>query len=390
VPSIQQRPSGSFRVSFRVEGRQKSLTYASMKDARTASDLIDRLGPVAALAVLEAQASASDAMPTVSEYVRHHIAALDGITPGTRLDYERMTDRRIDTQPIGALPVNLVTTDHIRTWLAYLEGQGLSAKSRRNHHTLLSAAFTRAIEEQLRGTNPAKGMKIKSAAPDAGHVFLTENELTILVGATPARYQPLVLFLAGTGMRWGEATALLVGDVDLDATVPVVHVRRAWKRTGHGGLDTAPGAPKTRAGLRTVSLPHQLVAELRPLVDGRPADEYVFTAPRGGPVRSDHFHARAWGPTLRRLNARVDADGNKKIPDLGKKPRIHDLRHSHASSLLAQGLPLPVIQARLGHESIETTVGTYGHLAPDHLELAAAAAGAYLVQASPEVLALEA
>lgn len=51
--------------------------------------------------------------------------------------------------------------------------------------------------------------------------------------------------------------------------------------------------------------------------------------------------------------------------ELGVRPRVHDLRHTHASRLIEAGVPLPVIQVRLGHESITTTVGTYGHLAVD-------------------------
>jgi integrase len=50
---------------------------------------------------------------------------------------------------------------------------------------------------------------------------------------------------------------------------------------------------------------------------------------------------------------------------IDKTPRIHDLRHSHASWLIAAGVPLPAIQRRLGHESITTTIDRYGHLAPE-------------------------
>uniref|UniRef100_UPI0035632836 tyrosine-type recombinase/integrase n=1 Tax=Actinotalea sp. TaxID=1872145 RepID=UPI0035632836 len=53
------------------------------------------------------------------------------------------------------------------------------------------------------------------------------------------------------------------------------------------------------------------------------------------------------------------------LTPIGKRPRVHDCRHSHASWLIAQGRPLPYIQRRLGHEKITTTVGTYGHLMPD-------------------------
>jgi integrase len=134
-----------------------------------------------------------------------------------------------------------------------------------------------------------------------------------------------------------------------------------------------------------VSLPTQVVQEIRPLVEGRASDEWLFTAVKGGPIRHDHFHERVWKPTLDALNARKDTDGNDVVPLLAKRPRIHDLRHTHASGLIARGVPLTIIQRRLGHEDISTTSNVYGHLAPDHLAVAAAAAGYALVQAVPEL-----
>ena len=71
-----------------------------------------------------------------------------------------------------------------------------------------------------------------------------------------------------------------------------------------------------------------------------------------------------------------------KAAGLDPRPRVHDLRHSHASALIAAGIPLPVIQRRLGHESIQTTVDTYGHLAPDAAVAAAAAIAATMGQAA--------
>ena len=64
---------------------------------------------------------------------------------------------------------------------------------------------------------------------------------------------------------------------------------------------------------------------------------------------------------------------------------MHDLRHSHASALIAAGIPLPVIQRRLGHESIQTTVDVYGHLAPEAYAGAASAIDLSLTQALPKV-----
>lgn len=366
---------GTYQVLYRLAGRQTSRTFATETAAQHFVNLVDRMGPAAADAIIDAQADGGVGEPDVTELCRLHVAALDGVTDGTRRDYERMIDNRIAPQPLGHIPTSRVTVDHVRDWLRGLEADGLAAKSRRNHHALLSAAFTTAVSMQLRGTNPAKGLRIKADVADRGIAFLNPGELALLIGETPAHYQPFVAFLAGTGCRWGEATALQVGDVDLESRVPVVYIRRAWKHYGTG-QDPVVGPPKTRSGIRTISLPPQLVPVLRPLVEGRAQDALVFTAPQGGVISHGTFHTRTWKTVLDRLN---------ESGRMTKRPRIHDLRHTHASQLIQAGVPLPTISKRLGHSSIATTVNVYGHLAPDYLDVTAAAASLGLAQALPEI-----
>jgi integrase len=383
VAHIQKRPTkagDTYRVSFRVDGKQRSATFESMAHAERFATLVDRYGGADALALTEAHATSSTA-PTVSEVARAHIANLHGeITPGTARDYESLVARRLDTQPLGALPVDLVTREHITAWLAYLEKDGLGSKTRRNHHAFISGALSYAVDHKppYRPDNPARGIRIKRAEAVRSGVFLSAGELAILVAEIDPWYQPLVITLAGTGMRWSEATALLVGDVDLDARIPLLRVDKAWKRTGRGQSDVT-GPPKTPAGIRTISLPPEVVDTLRPLIDGRRQDALVFTARQGGTLRHDKFHSRYWLPALDRLSA--------DPPRLTKRPRIHDLRHTHASQQVAAGVPLNVVQRRLGHESIQTTSDLYSHLAPDYLEVSAAAASLLLRQAVP--LAIE-
>lgn len=86
----------------------------------------------------------------------------------------------------------------------------------------------------------------------------------------------------------------------------------------------------------------------------------VFPSVHSGRPSNQELH-RAWGPALDELG-----------DQLRTRPRIHDLRHTHASWLIAAVVPLTVIQRRLGHESIKTTSGRYGHLADDADVLAAA------------------
>jgi integrase len=120
---------------------------------------------------------------------------------------------------------------------------------------------------------------------------------------------------------------------------------------------------------------------LRPLVES--GKEFVFTNTRGGAIRQQNFWSGVWNPARRLANGLPPftvAKGNAEKPwearsmgvwdrkpavkPLGKVPRIHDLRHSCASWLIADGIPLTVVQLQLGHESIKTTSDIYGHVTP--------------------------
>lgn len=378
MASIQPYPKGAptrWRVMYRVDGRQCTDTFADEAAAVRHLRMVERLGGVAARELLHQREGVAADDPadivTTTAWVRRHIDRLEGITDGTRLDYRRMVDLRLDGTPLGECPLDLVTREAVAAWVHDLPG---ASKTKRNYHALLSAALARAVDEDVLPKNPAHGVKIArtEAAPDM--VLLTRGEFAILLAAIPAQYQPLVAFLAGTGLRFSEATALRVAQVDLDAPVPVVRVTRAWKRQGDG--KRVEGPPKTRAGIRTVSLPPQTADAIRPLVEGRRSDSLVFTTPGGRAISHGTFYNRTWKATLDRLN---DSGA------LTKRPRLHDLRHLQASLLVEAGVPLNIVQRRLGHEKITTTVDTYSHLLPDHLEVAARAIALGLAQAMPEL-----
>lgn len=370
------RASGetSYRVMFRLAGRQRSETFATRAAAEEFADWVDTQGSEKAKAMLDARLRPSERVgsPTTAAWIAEHIDGLAGVTEGTRRSYRSMLRLHIADTPLGNLPIDTVSRNDVSAW-ATGAASTLSGKSVRNLRGLLSAAFNHAVEAGLREGNPAQRIRVgRTVAREM--TTLTTGEFALLLDAVDVRYQPLVATLAGTGLRWGEATALQVGDVHLDDSVPILRVVRAWKHTGSRRRELGP--PKSKAGRRTVSLPPQVAAALRPLVEGRDASDFVFTSPRGGPVRHDHFHERVWSPTL-------DALAESRL--MTKRPRIHDLRHTHASWQIAQGVPLPVLQRRLGHTSIVTTVDTYGHMAPDELLVTAAAASLSLVEALPEL-----
>ncbi len=254
--------------------------------------------------------------------------------------------------------------------------KGLSPKTIANVHGLLSAAMSTAMKLGYRTDNPCVGVELpKSVSTRDEMTVLTRDEFALLLAKIPAFYQPLVLTLVATGLRWGEATALTAGDVDLTARPATIRVTKAWKRDADRRWYVGP--PKTKRARRTVSLPDDLVDVLLPLVAGKAPDALLFTNTVGSQLSSSRFWTTTWTPALdaacdpRQADGKPDADA----PRLTKRPRVHDLRHTHASWMIAAGTDLFVLQRRLGHESITTTTETYAHLLPDQQRAAADAAG---------------
>lgn len=362
MASIRERPTSDgrprFVVQYRHAGKQRTLTLTRERDARKARDLINALGPEEALQRLLGASTAVGTMPTVAEWVTKHIDDLTGITDRTRADYRSLAKRHIEPT-LGPLDVDEVTPADVAKWANVLEGK-VSAKTIANLRALLSAAFGYAVDERLRADNPMRRLRRSRAGehekPDM--VVLTPQEFGHLRSLLPERWRPFATFLAGTGLRFGEAVALEVGDVDLLATTPIVRVTKSWRRTDKG---FEVGPPKSRKSRRTVSLSADLVDVLAPLVT-RPGDELLFTNGTGNRVLHANFFNRVWKPTV-----------DKFEKSTGKRPRIHDLRHSHASYLIAAGIHMEAIRDRLGHESIVTTSTVYSHLMPDQHQKTATA-----------------
>ena len=140
---------------------------------------------------------------------------------------------------------------------------------------------------------------------------------------------------------------------------------------------TGTSGRRRRGARRTVSLPDDLVDVLRPLVAAKARDALLFTNTVGSQISSSRFWTTTWTPALDAACRPRRADGSPDLdaPRLTKRPRVHDLRHTHASWMIAAGTDLFVLQRRLGHESITTTTETYAHLMPDQQRAAADVAG---------------
>ena len=167
----------------------------------------------------------------------------------------------------------------------------------------------------------------------------------VLLGPTGPRYQSMIQLGAYAGMRFGEVAALRVGNLNL--------LRRSLQvaeTLNEVGSDLIFGPPKTSTSRRSIALPTFVCENLsRHLANyGHGDGQLVFASPEGQPVRRRNWQKRVW---YRAVDASV-----------GRPCTFHDLRHSAASLLIREGLSPKVIQERLGHASIKTTLDTYGHL----------------------------
>ncbi len=184
----------------------------------------------------------------------------------------------------------------------------------------------------------------------------------LLEAARRTRDYPLIATALGTGMRLGELLALRWEDVDLEAGT--ISVTRSMQYTKGQGI--AFKEPKTPQSRRKIILPPALVKVLRAhkteqakakLLAGQYYAEtgLVFDRGDGRPQRSGTVSAR-----FRTLVRRV-----------GLSIRFHDLRHTHASLLLQQGVHPKVVAERLGHSGVSITLDTYSHVVPGLQERAA-------------------
>lgn len=346
MPSIRQNKTRSgattFSVRYRIDGRESSTTFPTLDMAEKFAALVDAVGPHAALDAIRQPADRRrSAASTVADAVRYYIDNRSGISGSTRAEYRTILRRDIEPS-IGRIKLSALQRSDVERWIIDQEDRS-SAKTIANRHGLLSAALNVAVEQGLSPGNPARGVRIKRTVKTIEPVFLSQAEFTAVLDAIPEHYRTFVEFLAETGMRFGEAAALTPADVDSSGAI---RINKSFRRSSAGGYETTP--PKTIESVRTIRIRADLLARLK--LSGR----YLFENTANRQIRIGTFRANVWYPAMKRSG----------LPE-HRQPRIHDLRHTHASWLMSQGVSPLVIQKRLGHSDIRTTFGTYGHLSSE-------------------------
>lgn len=228
------------------------------------------------------------------------------------------------------------------------KGGGLSARSVRYHHAIIREALAHAVKWQLLSRNPADAVEPPKPAKPQLKVLQPEEAANLMQALREHELFPLFYTAMTTGMRRSELLGLRWEDVNLEAGV--INLQRSIHRVAGQGYVVQP--TKNKRG-RLISMPPSLAALFKSI--DRP-HELVFARPGGEPLSPDEVS--------RAFTKAVNLAGFPGI-------RLHDLRHSHATILLAQGVHPKVVQERLGHAQIGMTLDTYSHVVPGLQEAAA-------------------
>ncbi|GLZ07668.1 putative prophage phiRv2 integrase [Actinomadura sp. NBRC 104412] len=232
-------------------------------------------------------------------------------------------------------------------------GQSTVAKA----YQLLKSILNTAVDDELIRRNPCR---IKGAGvPDTPErQMIPLGKVIEILAKTPERYRALVLLGTFASLRWGELAALRRRHLDLEAGL--VRVEGAIAELDGGKL--VEDTPKSRAGRRVVSIPAEIIPDLRAHLDKfaeEGPDGRVFVGPKGGPLRRSGFR-RIWN------KVRKDVD----LPDL----HFHDLRHVGNTLAATTGASLKELMARMGHASTRAAL-IYQHATQDRDRAIAEALG---------------
>lgn len=399
----KRRANGEGTITKRSDGRYQAAAYVFQPDGKRVRKFVygkdrDEVGAK----LIEMQAKTHQGIPAATstmalgDYLTYWIATVapGRLKPATLNSYEGLT--RLYIRPaLGKKKLNRLSPADIRLFLndfkngclcclrgadaARPEGErnccavnrccerSPSARTVQYVHAVLRSALQQAIREELIARNVARIVETPTVKREEVHP-LDAGEARILVKTAQShRLYALWLLLISTGLRRGEALALTWSDVDLAAGQ--LRVRRNLQRIRR---ELIFGTPKTKRSLRTVSLPkrcvqaleaHQAMQEREQQTAGEKwaplhhqPSGLIFTTPTGRPT-----DPRSLNRMLTLLCAKAKV----------RRVRVHDLRHTCASLLLAQGVDARTIMETLGHSTITMTLDTYAHVMQTTLRAAA-------------------
>jgi integrase len=320
-------------------GVQRSRTVSKSEDARRFERTVE---------VRKDEGEYQDpalAKITLRQFWPKFLEASPHLRPATLRLYGSLAEHYV-LPAFGDRRLSTIRPLDVSSFVAGLRERGTGDATISAAFRLLRTILGKAVLAGIINRNPTTGVKTPKSGTGEMH-FASAEQVAALASAVPERYEALIYLLAYGGLRIGEAGALQVSDLDL-LRGRVTVSKTASEVAGHIVI----GPTKTGA-TRTVTLPPFLRQMLAAHIEQgfTASDGSVFSSPEGGQLRPRNFRGRVFGPAVAEAG-------------LPKGFRIHDLRHTCAALLIAQGAHAKEIAERLGHSSPVVTMTVYAHILP--------------------------
>jgi integrase len=251
----------------------------------------------------------------------------------------------------GGRRLSSLSNAEIRQWAASMTADGAGTTTVRKSLFALRQMLDAAVADRRLAVNPAATVPLP-AEKVTEQRYLSREEVDGLAEVIAPEFRAFVLLGAYAGLRWGEMAGLRRRRVDVLRS----RVTIAETAVQVSGAITF-GEPKTPKSRRTVPVARSIMREVEQHLGehvGPDADALVFTASQGGPLYRATFHRHVWAPAVR-------ASGLDGL-------RVHDLRHSFVSIMVAAGANPKAVSTWAGHSSVSFTLDRYGHLYDDHAD----------------------
>ncbi len=368
--AIKKLSSGAYQIDYRdKQGVRTRASYPTMREAKVA--LANVTGKLSTNEYVSPRS-----IPTfraqAEKWLESKSTGDTARRPGTRANWRAHLDLHLFPR-IGDLRLDYLTIAGVEKLRAELLASGLGVTSANAVVTTLGAVLKMAMRHGVLRSNPvdliersfvgSKELKSEddedSSAIDPASVLNPTEIAAMLDKADEGYYRTLFTTAYLTGMRNGELFALRWSDVELASIDPAT-----GKRTGKGKIRICRSLtwaktekekkmraqfypPKTKAGTRTIPIPHTLVSALKVWKVQCPVNELdlVFPDSDGKPMHRANALKRGLRPALRRAELR--------------QVTMHSLRHSFASALIAKGAPVTEVQHLLGHSNPAITMRVY-------------------------------
>lgn len=335
--NIRKLPSGRFQVSFvDPTGLRRKAPHTFESSAAGADWLLVQESQI----VQRIWTDPDVGKIAFGPYAIRWIEERPGLRPRTVQLYE-WTYKKHLAPTFADVFLSAINPAMVRRWRSDLLQSGVSASLTAKAYRLLRAILNTATnDDELIKRNPCRIQGAGDESP-AERPIVTTAQVFALADAMPARLRCMVLLTTFASLRYGEVSAQRA---DIDFDTGTVRIRRTLSEVRGRGLEVGP--PKSRAGIRTVSVPRlimdDLLVHLAQFVGDEP-EAFVFTGPKGVPIRRGNFNTLTKWTDLVKA---VDADGL----------HFHDLRHTGNMLAAAAGGTTRDLMARMGHDSMNAAL----------------------------------